>query len=50
MIEQSDSESETSVCPPPVFFLEGGNEAAQPQVDDKSIIQSMFQREHPQHN
>ncbi len=32
MIEQSDNESETSACPPPVFVPEGENGAAQPLV------------------
>ncbi len=35
MIEQSDSDSETSACPPPVLVSEGGNFAAQ---DDELIL------------
>ncbi len=38
MIEQSDSESETSDHPPPAFVPEGGDGAAQSHVDDESII------------
>ncbi len=38
MIEQSDSDSETSDCPPPIFVPEGGNATAQPDADDESIV------------
>ncbi len=38
LIEQSDSDSETLDQQPPVFILEGGNGAAQPDEDDESII------------
>ncbi len=37
-IEQSDSDSETSACPPPVFVPKRGNAAAQPYADDESIV------------
>ncbi len=37
MIEQSDSKSETSDHPPPVFVLEGENGAAQTNEDNESI-------------
>ncbi len=37
-IEQSDIDSETSVCPSPVFVPEGGNVTAQPYADDESIV------------
>ncbi len=35
---ESDSDSETSVHPPPDFVLEGGNSAAQPNEDDVTIV------------
>ncbi len=38
LIEQSDSDSETSDQPPPVFVPEGGNVAAQQDEDDESIV------------
>ena len=38
MIEQSDSDSETSACPLPVFVREEGNDAAQQDEDDVSIV------------
>ncbi len=38
MIEQSDSDSETSDRPPPVFVPEGGNATAQQDKDDESIV------------
>ncbi len=38
LIGQSDNNSETSHFPPPVFVPEGGNGAAQPDVDDESIV------------
>ncbi len=38
MIERSESDSETSDCPPPVFVPEGRNGAAQSNEDDEPII------------
>ncbi len=38
LIEQSDSDSETSDHPPPVFVPEGGDAAAQQDEDDESIV------------
>ncbi len=38
MSELSNSDSETSDCPPPVFVPEGGHGAAQPDEDHESII------------
>ncbi len=38
LIEQSDSDSETSDCPCPVFVPKEGNFAAQPDEYDESII------------
>ncbi len=38
LIEQSDSNSETSNCSPQVFVPEGGNGAAKSNEDDDSII------------
>ncbi len=38
LIEQSDSDSETSACLPPVFVPERGNATAQPYADDESIL------------
>ncbi len=38
LIEQSNSDSEFSASPPPVFVPEGGNAAAQPDGDDESIV------------